>query len=219
MKKISIRIILAFLTFSVGISFTTFWLLNSKLPDVPIPASQQLRNSNFTTHSRISKQRKKFWENELLPRFKESPLEISSSEIEETYRFVLLPTFDAPIAIRVWRSGNKYFMTTKKTNGEGGFGMNKFGTLSYEKTRPLTKEEWDGFLTLLDEAMFWDMLLDDKNDLPVEDGASWIMEGYSNQNYHSIDRITPNKEFGKICIYLLKLSSFEADYKGYYSSN
>ncbi len=216
MKKISLRIFLALLTFMVGVSLTAFWLLNRKLPDVPIPEGQKLRDSNFISNSQISNPQKKFWENVLLPRFKELPLIKYSDSADETYRFILLPTFDAPIAVRVWRSGNEFFLTTKKTNGQGGFGMDEFGKLSYEKTRPLTEDEWKTFILLLDQSMFWDMPFEDTNDLAVEDGASWIMEGLSNKSYHVVERITPNKEFGENCIYLLELSGFETEYKGYY---
>ncbi len=219
MKKISLRFFLALLTFAIGLSFTSFLLLNQKLPDVPIPESQKLRNSNFIAHSQISKAQQKYWEEVLLSRFNESPLLVLADSSDELYRFMLIPTFDAPVVVRIWRSKNEYFLTTKKTNGEGGFGMKKFGKLSYEKTRPLTEEEWNRFFNLLNEAMFWDIPYSDKSDDPVRDGASWIIEGYSNKNYHIIDRITPSKELTKACVYLLNLSGLEANYKGYYPSN
>lgn len=219
MKKISLRFFLASLTFAIGLLFTSFLLLNQKLPDVPIPESQKLRNSNFIAYSQISKSQQKYWDEVLLSRFNESPLLVLADSSDELYRFMLIPTFHAPVVIRIWRSKNEYFITTKKTNGEGGFGMKKFGKLSFNKTRTLTEAEWNVFLNLINEAMFWDMPYSDKNDDPVLDGASWIIEGYSNKNHHTVDRITPSKEFGKACVYLLKLSGLEADYEGYYSSN
>ncbi len=217
MKKISLQIFLALLTILIGVSFTAFLFLNRKLPDVPIPESQKLRNSHFIPDSEFSGNQKKFWETVLLSRFNELPLAAYSDTADEAYRFVLLPTFDAPVSIRVWRSKNEYFMTTKKTNGEGGFGMKKFGKLTFAKTRPLTEIEWSAFLNLLDNSMFWDLPYTDKKDEPVEDGASWIIEGYYNRNYQIIDRITPNKDIAKACVYLLKLSGLEAVYNGYYS--
>jgi hypothetical protein len=217
MKKISLRIFLAFATFLIGISFTAFWLLNRELPEVPIPETQKLSNENFVTDTQISKQQKTFWENVLLPRFKELPLMAYSGSTDEVYRFMLLPTFDAPVVVRIWRTKDEYFLTTKKTNGQGGFGMKKFGKLSYEKTRPLTEAEWNNFIKLLNEVMFWNMPYIDVNELTPEDGASWTLEGFDKKTFHTVDRILPKKEFETLCVYLLQLSGLEADYKGYYS--
>ena len=127
---------------------------------------------------------------------------------------VLLPTFDAPITVRIWRSGKQHFLITKRTNGLGGFGMDKFGKLSYEKTRPLTEDEWNMFIKLLDESSFWDMPSLARN-IPVTDGASWFIEGVHNKNFHEVLRITPSKEFEEVCVYFLKLTGFEKEYEGY----
>lgn len=142
MKRVPLYLFLTLLTFVVGIFFTAFWMLKTEIPEVPIPKSQKLRDENFIHDSRFSKEQKKFWQKELLPRFRELPLEALSDSVDETYRMVLLPTFDAPITVRIWRSGKQHFLITKRTNGLGGFGMDKFGKLSIKglsHKRPLVE--------------------------------------------------------------------------------
>lgn len=214
MKRLPFYLFLSLLTFVVGIAGIEFWLLKTELPDVPVPKSQKVYDSSFSAALQFSKEQKKFWEKELLPRFKELPLESFSDSADETYRMVLLPTFDAPITVRIWRSGSGYFLITKKTNGSGGYGMGQFGKLSYEKTRSLTEDEWNSFIRMLEHSSFWDMpsLVSEE---PVSDGASWIMEGLQNKKFHEVLRITPSKEFEETCVYFLKSAGFEKEYQGY----
>jgi hypothetical protein len=215
MKHISARLFLAVLTFFTGITLTALWMLYREVPNVPIPKSEIMRASNFGYDSQISLAGKKSWEKEILKRFKEMPLEKLLVSVDETYRLVLLPTFDAPVSIRFWRSGDEYFLVAKKLNGLGGYGESKLGKLSYEKTQPLTKSEWLNFLELLNQSLFWDMPTLDKNDEPVPDGASWVIESNKDGIYHEVRRITPSKEFRASCGYLLSLSGLEAEYKDY----
>ena len=81
MKRVPLYLFLTLLTFVVGISFTAFWMLKTEIPEVPIPKSQKLRDENFIHDSRFSKEQKKFWEKELLPRFRELPLEALSDSV------------------------------------------------------------------------------------------------------------------------------------------
>jgi len=215
MKYISFRLFIALLTFFVGVTLTAFWIFNNKIPNVPIPKSEELRASNFAFDSQIPLSEKIFWEKEILKRFKETRLEKLPDSTDESYRLVLLPTFDAPVIVRVWRSGNERFLITKKLSGEGGFGLKNFGKLSYEKKRPLTEEEWVTFVELLDQAYFWDMPSLDKDDVPAVDGAEWVVEGAKDKMFHEVNRITPNTEFRAVCNYLLKLSGLEAEYEKY----
>lgn len=216
MKRILIRLILALFTFFVGVSLTAFWLLSKDVPEVPIPQSEKIRASNFIHDTRISESERKLLEKDILKRFKEEPLKKYSDSTEEIYRLVLLPTFDAPVIIRVWCSGNEQFLTTKKLSGQGGFGLEKFGKLSSEKTQPLTENEWKTFTDLLNQAFFFDLPTLDKNELIVEDGALWVLEGIQGEIFHDVHRITPNEELLASCIYLLKLADLGKEYEGYW---
>lgn len=215
MKYISSRLFFALLTFFIGITLTTIWIFDSEIPNIPIPKSEEFRASNFDFDSRIPSSEKIFWEKEIFTRFKETPLEKLPESIDESYRLILIPTFDAPVIVRVWRSGDERFLIAKKLSGEGGFGIKKFGKLSYKKTQSLTEEEWNNFIKLLDQTFFWDLPPLDKKEEPVPDGATWVMEGAINNTHHEVHRITPSNEFRESCNYLLKLSGLEIEYEGY----
>jgi hypothetical protein len=215
MKYFSVRIVLALITFAIGISLTALWLFNKEVPDVSIPQSEIIRASNFSYDSELPLSERKFWEKEIFSRFKEKPLIKYSSEFDETYRLILLPTFHKPLIIRLSRKGNERFLTTKKLSGEGGFGIKKFGKLAFEKTQPLSETEWTTFVNLLEKAYFLDLPTIDKNEEPVNDGAEWVIEGLQNGKFHDIHRITPNEDLEAYYIYLLKLSGVDKEYEGY----
>lgn len=216
MKRISIRLLLALLTFFAGISVTAIWMLYQKPVNVPIPKSEELWAAESVYDSQIPKARKQFWEKEILKRFKEVPLEKTVDSANETYRMVLLPTFDAPIMVKIWRDGDSYFLMTKKTDGMGGFGLDKFGKLSFEKTRTLTVNEWNDFIKLIDESMFWQMP-PYIEEMIVADGALWVIEGQMKNRHQEVRRILPTEEFQASCTYLLRLSGFASDYDGYWT--
>lgn len=215
MKRILLRLILTLLTFAIGIYLSRLWVFSSKITSVPIPQSQEFYDSNFPFDSRISKNDKRFWNKEILVRFREKSLEQLPDSVDESYRLILIPTFDAPVTVRAWRFKNQYFLVAKKTNGEGGFGIESFGKVSYEKTRALTEEEWLSFIKLLDQSYFWDMPSINMNNVPEIDGATWIIEGNSNRKYHEVHRTISNKEFRESCAFLLKLADLENEYKQY----
>lgn len=214
MKRVSIYLFLALLTFAIGISFAALWLFKREIPDVPAPQSQKSRNTNYSIESEIALKSKIFWDKEILGRFNEKPLRDHSDAIDETYRLVLIPTFHAPVSIRLWRKGDEKFLVVKKTSGKGGFGINNFGKQSYEKTLNLTEDEWQTFINFLDESYFWDMPEVVKEELGT-DGATWIVEGLKDKMYHQVWRTIPDKEFRESCTYLLRLASLEKEYEGY----
>lgn len=214
MKKILVHTTIAFFTFLIGIGLPIYWYLSPSIPDVPVP--ETLIDCNFPvfTECLISKKDKKFWDDEILLRFEEISLSKTSDSSDESYRLVLLPTFDNPLVIRIWQKDNERFLTTKKLSGEGGFGIEKFGNLSYEKTRPLTEQEWVTAVKFINQTSFWRMS-PQTDEVPVSDGASWSLEGIKEREYHEVHRTIPNKDFKTSCYYFLKLSGLQSEYKGY----
>lgn len=154
---------------------------------------------------------KKTWNTKVLGSFKERLLEKYSNKIEENYRFIWIPSFDNPIAIRIWRSGENQFLVVKKMNGEG-FEM---GKLTYERTRSLTKEEWLKFTNLIEESSFWNLPTVDVYEEPMPDGAYYVFEGKKNNQFHEVYRIMPKKEIREIGTYLLSLSELKTNYAEY----
>lgn len=222
MKGFSFRLLVISFTLFFSVGFTLLWQLYSYVPEVTNDEIEGLEwitsncSMGFLEELQISEEDKRFWNQQILKRFDERPLEELFPESKmESYRFVLLPTFDQPVAVRVDKSNDGYFLIVKQLSGEGGFGIKKFGRLAANKKRKLTAEEWQNFQNLFEKSGFWDMSPLENED-PVNDGATWIMEANSNGIYTEVHRITPDKDFQKSCIYLLKLAGLEKQYNGYW---
>jgi hypothetical protein len=129
---------------------------------------------------------------------------------EESYRFLWLRSFHHPVAVRVWRSGDEHFLVVKQLDGAGGYAP---GKLSVNRTRPLSKDEWDEFVRLLDGICYWQMPTEDSR--LGNDGAQWILEGMKDGRYHVVDRWSPDGgDYRAACLHLLKLSGLGVNPKG-----
>ena len=93
---------------------------------------------------------------------------------KDIYRFTWLRTFHNPIAIRIEKHGDQYFLYWKLSNGAGGY---KPGKLTIDKQKKLDKETWDAFVSKLNHIDFWN-LSRKQNDMG-DDGSEWILEGRS----------------------------------------
>jgi hypothetical protein len=113
--------------------------------------------------------------------------------------------------IRIWRSGNKYFIVIKRLNGKGGYGL---GDLKIEQTRSLTAEEWQSFEALVHQAGFWKLHSTVEEPIP-HDGATWTFESMSDGKYHFVHRITPSKELNQLFRKLFDLTGLETEYERY----
>jgi hypothetical protein len=128
----------------------------------------------------------------------------------EGYGFLGLRSFHSPVAVRVWRAGERQFLNVKQLSDAGGY---ERGSLTINQTRRITKAEWDGFASLLDRSCYWQ--------LPAvsggmgNDGAQWIPEGAPEGRYHVVDRWTLRSgEFREAGLYLLKLSDLGIELSG-----
>ena len=215
MKSFLLRLFFATFTLVTAGAVTVFWLFENKMPEIAAPPSQKLYDSNIAFDYQIIDEDKTLWLNDVLGRFKEKPLESLADSIDETYRLILLPSFDKPVSIRIWRVGNEKFLTVKRLSGINGYRPEEMGKLTSEKKRALTEGEWQDFTRLLNDSFFWGLPLIDRTDEPVPDGALWIVEGNKNKTYHEVQRLTPNKEVKETCNYMLRLASLEKEYEGY----
>lgn len=77
--------------------------------------------------------------------------------------------------------------------------------IKLNKTTILTKKEWNHFLKLLEENKFWEMPPEVKGP-PGCDGAQWVLEGHTEDNYWFVDRWSPDDSIRYCCEYLIKLS-------------
>ena len=78
--------------------------------------------------------------------------------------------------------------------------------LQVERTRSLTPDEWQTFSRLVDTSCFWDMK-STFDDPIAEDGAWWVLEGAWDGHYHITHRQSPSDQsYRELCLYMLKLS-------------
>jgi len=150
------------------------------------------------------------WYSEYLFVMKEPSLLPPDNCAIETYRFLWLRTFHAPIAIRVWTANGQHFLVAKQLSGQGGYDT---GRMVINRIRRLSPEEWDRVKNLLSELSFWDLPTDpaatpnpDGSINVGADGAQWILEGLRDGKYHVTDRWSAKEKYRAACLYFLELS-------------
>ncbi len=95
--------------------------------------------------------------------------------IGESYRFLYIPTFTEPVAVRASCNKNHCVVTAKKLNGQGGYGP---GALAREISRDLTQQEWRHFQELVAESQFWSISKEIYQlGLGPMDASLWVLEG------------------------------------------
>lgn len=207
MKRITLRLAIAIITFLVGVAAAGLWTMKHYPADKP-PLTETDCIPNYTSVS--SSANTDEW-NAVLDRFHEMPFEDLPDCVDESYRLIWIPTFHAPISARIWRSGAKAFLATKQLDGRGGYGM---GQLTFQNIRSLSDDEWNEFMRLLRQTGYWDLQSHDDS-LPPEDGAAWIIEGIRNGRHHLVNRRAPSSEFHEACVYLVKLSGLKTEIEQY----
>jgi hypothetical protein len=79
----------------------------------------------------------------------------------------------------------------------------------YSKDTMLSENVWKGFESLLEKASFW--RLPSRIDDGSTDGAQWIIEGHLKNRYHFVDFHSPDGDFAKLGLYLIKLSKLKEE--------
>jgi hypothetical protein len=144
------------------------------------------------------------WYSPHLQAMREPSLSCGNSEVTETYRLLVLRTFDEPIAVRISRMDRRYTLDAVVLTGAGGYEPGEIGKRIH---RDLTEAEWKHAVDALDRFNFWtaptvepwtvSVNPDDPSDITVQstfDGSQWIIEGRLG-NYHVVDR---HEELGAI---------------------
>ena len=145
------------------------------------------------------------WFSEHLRAAKEKPI---SLPIEgELYRFTWLRSFHSPIVVRV-DCETKCILHGKQLSGAGGYSP---GRVQEKDKRTLTNEEADKLRVLADKIDKWVYAPDE--DIIGMDGAQWIFEKASGNNYQAWDLWSPGgekaaKPYVDMCLYLLNLTDF-----------
>jgi len=149
------------------------------------------------------------WYSKHLRAMNEAPLHAPDDSGLESYRFLWLRSFHHPVAVRIWNSGSKQFISVKETNGAGGYDP---GRIIVNETKELTAHEWSEFIRLLDASCYWQLPTFD-DEISGTDGAQWVLEGVKGGRYHIVDRWSPRSgDYREACLYVLKLSGLNLDF-------
>lgn len=93
----------------------------------------------------------------------------------DSYRFILLPPFHHPVAIRASCGPYTCTLVSKQLSGRGS---SEPGTLSHESSRALSRSEWRTIARVVEEAGFWNDSRESYSiGLGAEDSVLWIVEG------------------------------------------
>ncbi len=126
------------------------------------------------------------WYSGHLRSMKEEPLIEYSQDV--VFRFTWLPTFHPPMAFRLEKNNaGEYVLYSKRTNGAGGYDP---GQLNYNTKKVIRESEALELLVKIEnECNFWNLPIVEKQH--GFDGSQWIFEYKKLQQYHVVDRWTP----------------------------
>ena len=126
---------------------------------------------------------------------------------KEIYRFTWLRSFNHPVVIRVEKQGEIVLLFSKVSAGAGGYDP---GKIIFDTTLRLTQKHIDTINLRLDNARFWTLQTETKNE-NGSDGSEWIIEAFKNNIYHMVVRWTPTNKmaFRSIGEYLISISQIK----------
>jgi hypothetical protein len=142
------------------------------------------------------------WFSKSLQRMGE-PSFICEAPSADTYRLLMLPTWGAPVGVRVTLLSTTADVVVKRLSGNGGYDP---GTLLAAKTSSLSVDDAARFRNTVADSAFWSIPTNDlDNLLRVRDGTEWVMEGRSGNRYHVVFRGSPEAgKFRELCLLLLR---------------
>lgn len=133
---------------------------------------------------------------------------------DKAYRFTWLRSFDLPVVIRIEKRQKRFVLTCKELLDYNGRKANEF---KVNITKKISMPQWITFEYLLKKMNFEQVQTDISDSTECMDGAIWILESKSENNYHCIYRhCSTEKDFEKACLYLLKLSGLKIKKKDIY---
>lgn len=124
------------------------------------------------------------WYSSQLSAMEEPSLSCGALQSSESYRFVWLRTFHNPVAVRILRRGEEYYLEAVVASGAGGY---EPGQISQRIARQISREQWDAIVAAVEGLDFWQMPTQ-RYDTRGRDGAQWIVEARTGGRYHMIDR-------------------------------
>lgn len=124
----------------------------------------------------------------------------------EAYRFIWLRTFHYPVVVRIEiKTDNSADLFLKVADGAGGYNP---GNLKTEKAFRLSKKQIDQLRNQFKKSGFF-RIKSTEESFGI-DGAQWYIEANVNDNYHWVDRWSPEgTEMEKLGLYFLKLARYK----------
>jgi len=202
MKRILPRVLIAVITFALGAASAAIRIKSPSMIVVPTPSSDcEPRYDENVAAGNL----RETDDPQLFRAFQELPLYALPDCVDEAYSLTWIPSFDAPVLVRVWRSGDQAFMVAKSLHTKGSA---RFGKVRETNVRPLTSFEWRDFTDLLKRNSYWE-LSSITNEIVPEDGAVWLLDGLRSGKFHWVRRQTPNADYAEICKHLINLSGLD----------
>ncbi len=153
------------------------------------------------------------WYGEALTRMEEPPLAGSPRELK-VFRFMLLPTWGHPVAVRLTIRDGQGTIEAKRLGGFGGYDP---GMLVDSGSVSLSDAQVTAFLTLFGKLGFERLGTRDRE--RGKDGSEWILEAAENGSYHVVVRWSPRDgtakrgltDFVAACEWLFRTSPLTGD--------
>lgn len=121
------------------------------------------------------------------------------------YRFLWLPTWGRPVAVRVEiLPGGASLLNLTILSGSAGYAP---GEVKSQRSIQLSVLQTRGLLDSLDSINYWAMPSQD--DVSVPDGERYILEAALGGRYHLVDRWSPEGPFAEVCQAFLKLAELK----------
>jgi hypothetical protein len=120
--------------------------------------------------------------------FREPLLSCGASPDDESYRLLWLPSFEDPIAVRIYRRGTQYGLVAVVLEDRGPGGDFSKRAIKKRLDKTLSPAEWRRAVAMLEELGFWRLKTNPDDTFGI-DGTLYVMEGSRGGRYHVADRL------------------------------
>jgi hypothetical protein len=146
------------------------------------------------------------WYSRILLTMNEPSLSCGGSSSQQ-YRFLMVPSWGRPTAVRVAISGSAATIDVVALSVANN---REVGPIAVAKERALSSQETASLLDILEQAHFWSTATRDER--LGTDGSRWVVEGRLGATYHVVDRWSPDQgPFHRLCSTFAHLGGVRAN--------
>ncbi len=139
----------------------------------------------------------------LLDAFGEVSLRSLRGPNSETYRLILIPTFENPVSIRIALKDGKPIATTKRLALTEDY---EIGELIENTEWLLSASDWEQLKKSLDSSDFWMMPSIDHDEPLILDGTDCLIQAHNLGQVHNVRRIRPKGTLRELVMKMLAVS-------------